>query len=150
MLGQWDEGMVRSKPNPRSRRTAILAEEGKHSVWLYLTDAGESTPARDAFVRSLVPPISRAELSGYKDSGGPPPICEGFANPDSSSPDLSGKIQLRWSRDGESVAIVVDQAPLAMIVAGSPRGYSRAILRSGPWGEPWNEELFVRTFSDVG
>jgi hypothetical protein len=52
-----------------------------------------------------------------------------------------------WSTDGESVAIAKDGMPIACIVAAQKPGYSRALIKEGPWGNTWSDELVARTFS---
>ena len=44
------------------------------------------------------------------------------------------------------MAIVRAGKPLAMLLIGKKRGYSKALRRSGFYGEPWDEALFTKTF----
>ncbi|HLW67198.1 MAG TPA: hypothetical protein VKS79_17930 [Gemmataceae bacterium] len=133
-----------------SRRHCWIDDDGC-SAWLYLTepaaDSATSAPiAADAFVFNHGNPIDPERVQEYR--GTQPPLCVGFASTEAicSAP---GKFSwsLLWSDDGESVAVLRDDAPLAFILNGEKRGYSKAIEKVGPYGNPWSKELFERTFT---
>ena len=46
------------------------------------------------------------------------------------------------------VAALLDGAVLGFIAAGRRRGHSRQLRAEGPWGAPFDADLFGRTFGD--
>lgn len=80
-------------------------------------------------------------------AGFPPPLASEYASIDAVVMDAQPEdFSLRWSPDGESIALLRKEKPLAMIVSRWKRGHSTALSKSGPYGEPWDEELFRATF----
>jgi hypothetical protein len=62
-------------------------------------------------------------------------------------PDLtSGRLSIRWGSDGVSVAALLDGEPYSLIIATEKKGYSKAVKNSGPWGKPWQQELYEARF----
>jgi len=122
-----------SEQHPSSRRHAIF-EDDATSAWLYLTTPGEPRPVADVFVYNRQAPGDRVDDS---DRSRPPPIVKQFAAPSAvvDAPELS-VWQLRWSVDGESVALARDGVVVALIASGQRRGRSAAILADCPWGAP--------------
>jgi hypothetical protein len=63
------------------------------------------------------------------------------------------KMELLWADSGESVALLLNGEPWAFIHEEKHNGYSKGILRPSYAGNPWNQELFEKTFkprNDVG
>jgi hypothetical protein len=46
----------------------------------------------------------------------------------------------------ESVALQRDGVPVACILRGSKSGMSRQLIKTGPWGSVWSQEVYERTF----
>jgi hypothetical protein len=42
--------------------------------------------------------------------------------------------------------VLIGQEPVSFLLVAEKRGYSKGISKSGPFGEPWNQELFERYF----
>lgn len=85
--------------------------------------------------------VPASQVRSYRP--GPPPAAEGYAAPEALCPDPSAhRWSLLWSADGESMAVLRDGVALALIARARPPGYSRLLIRSGPWGAVWDEELF--------
>jgi len=127
-----------------SRRFAVFEDDGT-SAWLYLTEPDMRKPVADAWVynRILAPPTK--EIQSYR--GGPPPAAIGYASERAlCHRPADHEWHFIWSPDGESVAIEKDGVPVACIVAAQKPGYSRELIKNGPWGNTWSEELFERTF----
>ena len=128
-----------------SRRFAVLEDDGT-SAWLYLTEPDSRKPVADAWVYNRIAPPLAKEIEQYR--GGPPPAAEGYVT------DAAQCLCPRdhdwtffWSSDGEAVTVSKDGEPVAFIVNGQRRGYSRELVKDGPWGHPWSDDLFERTFA---
>jgi hypothetical protein len=121
-----------SARHPASRRLAVFDGDGT-SAWLYLSAGGEVRPEADVWVYNRVPAPEASQAERYR--GGPPPAARGYAGPESlcEAPELY-TWSLRWSSDGDCVALARDGLPVAFIAAGTRRGRSRFLARSGPWG----------------
>ena len=127
-----------------SKRSAIFEDDGK-SGCLYLTAPNDLRPTSDVWVYNRIPAPNPSDVHNFRP--GPPPAPIGHANDNAmcSNPQSSSWSFL-WSRDGESVSLLIDEQPLAFIIASSQRGYSRNLLARGPWGSPWNSDVFDATF----
>jgi len=139
-----DETLFLENEHPTSRRLAVLEDDGT-SVWLYVTEPNSRKPTADAWVynRIAAPPASAIE--SYR--GGPPPAVQGYASDSALCGDpIAHRWSFIWSSDGESVAVAKDGEPAAFIVVGNKHGYSRELVKDGPWGHPWSNELFASTF----
>src|SRR5690606_36157377 len=121
--------------HPASGRYAILEDSGA-TLWLYLTAPGEHRPIADAWVFNRVRPLLTAdELTPFRDAHEPPPILEELADDDPVCPAPSEHTwSFAWTGDGEAVAVFCDDLPVAFVQAREPRGFSRHVIRSGPWG----------------
>jgi hypothetical protein len=55
---------------------------------------------------------------------------------------------LLWSLDGNAVSVLIDGVPTGFLILGERGhgGYSRHLIKEGPWGRPWNEERFRKVF----
>ena len=127
-----------------SRRFAVFEDDGT-SAWLYLTESDTRKPVADAWVYNRIPAPPTEEVHSYR--GGPPPAAIGHASDMAlCAIPADHEWSLIWSTDGESVAIVKDGVPVACIVAAQESGYSRELIKDGPWGQTWSDELFERTF----
>lgn len=130
--------------HPRSRRYGVFEDDGT-SAWLYLTEPDSRKPVADAWVYNRVPAPPTKELQSYR--GGPPPAAIGYASETALCElPVDHKWSFIWASNGESVAIAKDGVPVACIVAAQKPGYSRELIRNGPWGNIWSDELFERTF----
>lgn len=129
----------------RSGRHAILACDS-HTAWVYLhapgSDEGSTGPVQArCFAFNLCELIDRADVKNYRPA--PPPIAEGFGS------DLAvcrepaeHNWQLVWSRDGNAILLLNDEAPWCLTSTSEPDGHSKAIRAKGPWGDPWSETVF--------
>lgn len=140
-----DENLFIDDQHPKSRRFAVLEDDGT-SAWLYLTKPDDQTPIADIWVFNRIdaPPVSAIE--SYR--GSPPPAAIGYTNSETAlikSP-LDHEWSFLWSPDGESVAALKDDVPVAFLVSDEKQGYSRELIQDGPWGRIWSEERFQTTF----
>jgi len=82
--------------------------------------------------------------------GGPPPAAQGYASESALCENPTAhEWSFVWSPDGESVAVVNDGQAIAFIVDGQKSGYSRELVKDGPWGHPWSESLFRQKFGEA-
>lgn len=136
------DGYLASEQHPTSARYAILCAEAT-SLWLFLT--GPGAPDRieaDAFVRNRAP---ATEETSAPDGGPPPAPREVLVDPASCLPDPSARAwAFLWSPSGESVALLEDYEPVAMIHAGA--GTSAELGQPCAWGAPWSDEAFAQVF----
>ena len=139
-----DETLFLEDKHRASRRRAVLEDDGT-SVWLYLTEPNSRKPAADAWVYNRIPAPPTEDIESYR--GGPPPAAQGYASEHAVCDDpLAHEWSFIWSTDGESVAVAKDGQPMAFIISGQKRGYSRELVQDGPWGHPWSQKLFRSKF----
>jgi len=122
-------------------------EENDENAWLYLcvsSDGKEkaSSVIGDVFVCNTVELIDHTELERYKPNL--PPITKGFGLPEAVCLNID-KIQweLHWLGNN-SVLLTKDQKPWALISKDEKRGMCKAIKKSGPWGNNWNEKKYKK------
>lgn len=140
------EGFLLDRQHPGSHRNAILDANGR-CAWLLLTVPDDYRIERDAFVFSPGPLVSLDEAIGAARAGEPPPLATDYASADAVIARARREhFAFRWSDDGQSVAVLHQGDPIAMIVAGSDRGYSRALGKSGFYGFPWDSDVYDETF----
>lgn len=145
--------MILAVWNPVSQRHALFCDEGD-SAWLYLTQPGENGPECPPVVASVFV-CNRVETAPSftklaRWAPGPPPAAEGYAAPGAYYPTLEGlDWGIRWSLDGDSVALLQGEDPVAMIVAPNFELYSRYLLKEGGWGLPWSDAVYRHAFEPV-
>ena len=139
-----EEELFLDSQHPTSKRFGVFEDNGI-SAWLYLTEPSTRKPVADAWVYNRVPAPTTKEIQSYR--GGPPPAAIGYASDDALCHTPSEhEWSFIWSTDGESVAIARNGMPVACIATAQKPGYSRELIKDGPWGNPWSDELFERTF----
>jgi len=114
-------------------------------VWLYLTDSAAENPVADCWLLNTIP--SPESLEGYRSEGAPPAIRQFVVPRTESDAPLESDVRLLWANDGNSVAVLVNEVPLGFIAKGCKHGYSKNLLASGPFGMPFDQELYQRLFS---
>jgi hypothetical protein len=131
-----------SEQHPVSRRWAIIEDDGR-VAWLYLTEPDTRKPVADCWLYNRVPTPAHFDSA----RGEPPVVPQTHAGVDATSqPPSAESVRLRWSRDGESVAVFFDAELIGFIAPGQKRGFSRHIRVSGPFGSVLDTELFQRVF----
>ncbi|MEO1181884.1 MAG: hypothetical protein AAFX51_13795 [Cyanobacteria bacterium J06636_28] len=130
--------------HPDSDRFAVFEDDGT-SAWLYLTESGSQKIAADVWIynRFDAPPTS--EIKSYP--GNPPPAAIGYASDTAlCEAPQAHNWQIIWSHDGQSVALAKDGVPVGCIILASRKNYSRELLKDGPWGKPWSDQVFESHF----
>ena len=134
-----------SERHGESRRQAVFEDTGI-AAYLYLSSADSNAIVADAWVYNRIEAPTIDEAKSCRPD--PPPAAEGYATAEAYLPSPGAYVwSFRWAQDGQSVAICADGVALAFIRGGQRRGFSRHLLRSGPWGEPWSDEVYEATFS---
>jgi hypothetical protein len=127
-----------------SGRLAVLEDDGS-SAWLYISEADSRKPMGDAWVYNRIAAPPTEAIKSYR--AGPPPAAQGYARKSALCEDPSShEWSFVWSPDGESVAVAKDGEPMAFIIGGKKGGYSRELVKDGPWGHTWSEKLYRSTF----
>jgi hypothetical protein len=131
-----------SEQHPVSHRWAVIEDDGR-VAWLYLTEPDSEKPAADCWLYNRVPsPTQFASERGESPVVPQTHVAEsaGFQPPTEES------VHLRWSHDGESVAVLFDSELIGFIVRGQKRGFSKHLRASGPFGSVLDRELFDSVF----
>ena len=132
--------------NPVSGRYAILEDNGT-SAWLYLTPQSGKGIEKDAFVYSPIEP--REVLNKSEIENGKSPILT--KNMSSASAVIENatrdQLSLVWSENGESVAVLYEGSPVAMIVEGERTGFSKSLSKDSFFGKPWEQGIYDRYFT---
>jgi len=124
-----------------SGRTAII-EESEGCIWLYVTAPNSNEPEWDCWLANTIPFESMPELDYFRGWQLPPPAIEEFAGPGAVIEDpASSSWKLRWCADGSAATALRDDRPIGKIVVDPPTSLSIHIVKSGPWGEPWDGKL---------
>jgi hypothetical protein len=144
IITMTDENLFLEHQHSLTRRFAVLDDDGT-SAWLYITEPDSRKPFGDVWVYNRIAAPPTEAIKSYR--GGPPPAAQGFASDDAlCSEPMKQEWSFLWSPDGESVAILKNDAPVACIVAGMKRGYCRELIKDGPWGQPWSDKVYRETF----
>ena len=134
-----------SEQHPVSRRWAVIEDDGR-AAWLYLTEPDTRKPVADCWLYNRVP--TPPHFDSVRDE--PPVVPQTHAGMGATSqPPAAESVRLRWSRDGESVAVFFDAELIGFIAQGQKRGFSRHIRVSGPFGSVLDAEIFHRVFVDT-
>ena len=129
-----------------SERTALVADEGD-SVWLYLTRPGATDVERDCWLFNKPSAARAPDFSTYEAADLPPPAPADIIVPGGVSdvPDEE-HWSVRWSEDGETVAVAIDEVEIGVVSASEPRGFARYLSAASPWGNPWDPALLKQLF----
>lgn len=131
MLESFDE---------QSKYVAVFEDDGT-SAWLYLSHANDRKPIADVWVYNRVEAPPTSEIKNYR--GGPPPAAIGFADDATICRSLGNfDWTFAWYEDGRVVVLYRDGRAVAMLDASDGSGWSRYLLRDGPWGRVWDEDRY--------
>jgi hypothetical protein len=141
------EDLFLTERHPTSRRYGTIEDDGV-SAWLYLSEVDTPHIIADAWVFNRIPAPPESLVESYKPN--PPPAAQGYAADDALCTDpCAYRWELLWSEDGESLAALRDGVAVAMIIRAAKPGYSRFLIKSGFWGEPWNTHLFSEVMNSL-
>ena len=117
-----------SEQHSVSYRWAVVEDDG-HVAWLYLTEPNSLKPVIDCWL------YNRIETPAQFDSvhGQSPVVPQTHADSGATlQPPDEASVHLRWSRDGESVAVFFDAELIGFIARGQKRdsvGISQLAVR---------------------
>ena len=130
--------------HPISKRWAFLEDDGM-SAWLYITESADPVPIASCLIYSCLEPVPSVPADWKR--GVPPPLTHDYATDRALQLNAEqAKLQLGWETNGRAVVVLMDDEPVAFMLVEEKRGYSKSVLRSGPYGEPWDDDLFEETF----
>jgi hypothetical protein len=130
--------------HPTSRRWAVIEDDGR-VAWLYLTEPDSPKPVADCWLYNRVATPQQFD----RVRGEPPVVPQTHATVGATRPaPCRESVHLRWSADGESVAVFFDDELMGFIAQGQNRGFSRYIRTTGPFGSVLDTEVFQRVFVD--
>jgi hypothetical protein len=130
-----------------SGRTAIFDDDGK-VAYLYLTKPQSMQPERDAIVYSRVNPASGEEWQAAAKQRGAPPLPRKLASANGVLLNPSQReFSILWSADGNAAAILRDGVPLAFASSGERFGYSKAVMKSSPLVNLWDQARYQALFA---
>ncbi len=134
--------------HPHSKKEARFEDHG-HSAWLYLTKADSPVVIADSWIYNRIPAPKETEISRFNTAS--PPAGENYAHANAEfTPIQSDVFEFMWSPDGRSVALLINSIPFGFIPPGMPRGYSKHLIKTGPWGHQWDEQLYLILFKESG
>lgn len=128
-----------------SGRTATIEDYGR-CAFLYLSEPNSLRPVGDCWLYNRIPAPKPSEVKNFRPN--PPPAAQGYAGENALMPlPDAADIEFRWATDGDTVAVLHQGTPLGLLVAGE-KGMSLHLLKSGPWGEPWDQQKYNGTMEN--
>ena len=139
------ESIFLTSSNEYSKRTAIFEDNGI-SGWLYLTCPNDNKIIRDCWIYNRISAPDFFEISKYKN--GPPPASVEYAGENSCMQDpFEEGFHFKWSPDGNAVALLFENTPLGYITLKNEKGYSKNLVKPGPWGDLLNQKDYEELFN---
>ncbi|MEM7344495.1 MAG: hypothetical protein AAF485_09635 [Chloroflexota bacterium] len=134
--------------SPLSQRFVILEDNGT-SAWLYLTPASGIGIEKDVLVYSPIEPLDQLNKEDIQ-AGNPPILIKSAASEAAVIPETNADdFYVVWSQDGESVAVIYKNAPIAMIISTEKYGYSKSLSKASFFGNPWDEARYQSIFGQL-
>jgi hypothetical protein len=141
------EGPHLSFVSSASGRHATLEDDG-YSAWLYLTSQSKYEVVADCFV------YSRVELPEFRvmpfGRSGPPLLLRQFATATSVQKSVpEDLLRIQFSSDGNSAVVLLRGEPWTFVTYDQKHGYSKSVSVAGPFGNPWDEQLYHEYFQNI-
>ena len=136
------EDLFESAQHPKSRRWAVVEDDGQ-VAWLYLCGPDSHKPVASCFLYNRAqsqtdPTLARGESPVVPDRY----LVSGAAH----LPPSPSAVRIRWSQDGESVAVLFGGVLMGFIAKGDSYGFSKLLAEAGPFGSPLDVALYESTF----
>jgi hypothetical protein len=114
----------------------VLEDDGK-SCWLYLREHPRGKVLKSVIVYSPIPPVSRADFEKTVGCGDIPILMADYASVQATITErYPDDFSFVWRDDGVAAAVRYRDEVLAVISREERFGSSRAVSRSGPFGDP--------------
>src|SRR3989338_625433 len=127
--------------NNISGRFAIIEENGT-GAWLYLTPMSGEGIDRDAFIYSLIEPAEKLNIDEIK-NGDTPILTKAVASELAVITNANeSELAFKWSADGNSVAVLYRDDPIAFINSGEKSSCSKSLSKESFFGRPWDQSLY--------
>lgn len=119
-----------------SGHSVVLEDDGR-SCWLYLRDYPGGKVAKSVIAYSPIAPVSRSEFERKVGRGDTPILMADYASREAVITErYPDDFSFIWREDGRAVALRYRNEVLAVVSADEQYGSSRAVSRSGPFGDP--------------
>jgi hypothetical protein len=142
------KGIFIHSRNALSARLAIFEDDGQ-VAYVYLTKPGTQKPEKDVIAYSRVPPAPKVDWNIIGKAGNPPPLPQDVASASAVIPrPVAREFSLKWSTDGNIVALLRNGVPIAFVSASAKLGFSKAIARPSPIANPWDQSAYDAAFRD--
>lgn len=141
-----DKGLFIYSHNINSNRFAILDETDK-VAFLYLTDKGNQKPIRDAIAYMRITPPEQVDLAQIVMDDEPPILTLNIASKNAVLENTQeNQFIFIWSKDGESVALLYNENPIALVSLNEKIGYSKSVIKENKITKPWNQNIYDSLF----
>ena len=135
-----------SSVSPNGLHQCVIDGHGQ-SVWMYLYDLQQVIVLSDSPLCSLVVPITIDEFKKTYQRGDTPPFVIEYSSDRATIPGMvNDRLGIVWGNDGVSVVASIDEEPFSMIIKNEKTGYSKSIIQPCPWGNPWDETIYLKHF----
>lgn len=132
--------------NPTSNRLAVFQDD-ESVAYLYLTKPGTQKPEKDAIAYSRVPLVAKVDWSKIKETGETPHLSQDIASSTAVVKNpLESEFSFKWSTDGHAVALFRNSVPIAFASASDKFGYSKAVAKSSPLANAWDQKRYEALF----
>ncbi len=137
-----------SEKNLVSKRWAVF-EEDDNAGWLYLTEVNQTKPIANCWIYNKVKAPIFSEIEKYRPEA--PPASIEFVDVNYLRLDVNeADVSFKWSNDGNSVAVSIQDTPMGFIIFGEKRGYSRNLIKKCDWGNVFDGDKYALYFERIG
>jgi hypothetical protein len=131
-----------SDAHPTSGHAVVLEDDGR-SCWLYLRGHPEGQVAKSVIAYSPIAPVSRVEFQSKVGRGDTPILMAEFASAEAVIVErYPDDFSFEWREDGGAAALRYRDEVIAVVSIDERYGSSRAVAKSGPFGDPLHLERY--------
>jgi hypothetical protein len=132
--------------NETSGRFAVLDDNGT-VAFVYLTQPRTNGIERDVVAYTRAEPVETIDWEAAKKAGWPPPLSAQVASEDAVQHPRKEQLSFQWSADGEAVALLFNNKPIAFAAIGLELGHSKAIGKECGLANPWDQAVYDKLFA---
>ncbi|RLJ37531.1 hypothetical protein C8C98_1247 [Acidovorax sp. 106] len=133
--------------NQTSNRQAVFQDD-ESVAYLYLTRPGTQKPEKDAIAYSRVPLVAEVNWSKVNETRETPLLSQDIASSTALVENpLEADFSFKWSTDGHAVALLRNSIPIAFASASDKFGYSKAVAKSSPLANAWDQKRYEALFT---